>query len=302
MKVLGALKEWLFYGHIWIALGAVGLGWLSVRLAFQTWVYEFAPLSQLWQFLFFATLGVYTLHRLLSFKKASVIPETVRYRLVKKHPVGSLLIGYISLLYAGFLLIPHLGWHLLPSFVLAIPATLFYLIPPVPGWRRLRDLPYVKVLFVALAWTFITHDLAIRLAQDFANTVPLELKGSTDIEPNAWLEYPVRFCFILAVALLFDCRDVDLDRLQSVRTVANTYPRLLKWLVPGLLALCTFLSMNYTDGCTVPHALGTVPALAYLSMILIAVRTVGKTDEDWYAIVVNGLLLLPPIAYLLAKG
>ena len=54
------LLNWLFYGHIWIALAAGGLGWQSTYLASGSTALDLPHF-----FIFFATLGVYTLHRLL---------------------------------------------------------------------------------------------------------------------------------------------------------------------------------------------------------------------------------------------
>jgi len=68
------LFNWIFYGHVWIALGATGLSWMTLRLAYgaQGWASETPVLT----FIFLATLGVYTLHRYLSFQRAGVRPTT----------------------------------------------------------------------------------------------------------------------------------------------------------------------------------------------------------------------------------
>jgi len=52
----------------------------------------------------------------------------------------------------------------------------------------------------------------------------------------------------------------------------------------------------YSNTCIFP-GFETALAFAYLLMIPIAYYTYRKADEDWYAVVVNGLLLLPPLAY-----
>jgi len=147
------LFHWFFYGHVWIALAATGLSWLSLRIAYdyQDCVSEWPVLS----FIFFATLGTYTLHRYLSFQRAGERPSTVRYGIVAQHPQASLIIGGSSILiagYFGFLFLKSI-W---PALLVAVPITIFYLTPPLRGWRRLRDLPYLKNLWVALAWTIMT--------------------------------------------------------------------------------------------------------------------------------------------------
>ena len=286
LHLLSRLKEWIFYGHVWIALAAAGLSWYSACLALPHYEREWSPVvGTLVRCLFFATLGVYTLHRLLSYRRAKTAPTAKRYRIVRRHPRLSLAIGGCSLLYAASLLVPHLPavWPLL---LISVVLTAFYLTPPLPGWRRLRDLPYVKVIWVALAWTIMTHYLPVSI---LAGAESAPLRHVDQLVPYA-PEYLCRFSFTLAVALLFDLRDVELDRSQHVRTVAGSYPLTLRIAVYLLLALCAALTFL---------ALHKGVAVAYLCCSLIAAFTFRRQDEDWFAIPVNGMLLLPPLWALL---
>ncbi|OAV44073.1 hypothetical protein [Lewinella sp. 4G2] len=301
MKLLARLKEWLFYGHVWIALAAAGLSFWTLAIArssdvYQPWWPEGArkfilpPLLTL----FFATLGVYTLHRFLSFRLSPKLPETKRYQLVKRHPNSSLLLGCISIAISGLLIFRYTD-PLNPLFAIAFGLTAFYLIP-IPGWKRLRDLPYLKVVFVATAWTIMTVHLPLLIA----NILSVGPCGGWifDIHPDLVLLNIslTRFLFCLAVALLFDLRDVELDRSHGVKTFANSYPVTLKAFVPFLFLACATITA-YTL-VEMEHLIypAWLMASAYLIGIPVAFMTYSRTDEDWYAIVVNGLLLLPPIA------
>ncbi len=277
--------HWLFYGHLWIALAAAGLTWLSLHRRFGA-----AGFSLVCAVVFFATLGVYTLHRYLSFFRAKQLLTARRYGLVRRHPRQCLLIGVGSLVVALVLGADYYeaAW---PWLLLALPMTVFYLTPPWPGWRRLRDLPYVKVIWVAGAWAIMTVALPGAVLETVAGSgepeaIPLDQFG---------LEFLVRFLFVLAVALLFDLRDVELDRTQGVRTVANSAPGVHRWLTYGALTVCGVLSLFAGLTQPVDLALG----LAYLAMLPIARRTYAQVNEDWYAVVVNGLLLLPSGVYAL---
>jgi 4-hydroxybenzoate polyprenyltransferase len=157
----------------------------------------------------------------------------------------------------------------------ALPFTFFYLIPVHPGGPRLRDLPYLKVIWVALAWTLMTDAFLVG---------PHWL---------SWVETPVRFLFTLSIALLFDTRDVVLDRRQGVRTLAAHYPILNRWLAMGLLLACALSSFFvYSPG------LGSSLAVGYLAAAAIGIRTDAARGEDFYATYVNGALLLPPLCLL----
>ncbi|MFK8165564.1 MAG: hypothetical protein AB8H12_24160 [Lewinella sp.] len=301
---------WIFYGHVWIALSATCLSWLSLRLVFdnQNCVSEWPVLT----FIFLATFGVYTLHRHLSFQRAGIRPQSQRYELIAKAPKTSLWVGGLAIMlaaYIGLSFLHAIWWCLL----LAVPLTVFYLTPPLPGWRRLRDLPYLKVAWVAVAWTIMTVVLPVMVINTHASVFIIpesenDLLGLINLhscippvmrELNFYAECLVRLLFTGAVAMLFDLRDVVLDRSQGVRTVANERPKLHRILVFGALALCALIAHGHADGCIFPSNLGISQGLAYLALLPIAYLTYQKQDENWYAVVVNGLLLVPPFAYLL---
>ena len=294
MPFLKALRDWIFYGHLYIALAAAGLGWMTVSLLRTVHpIYYEANTLKITAFLFTATLGVYTLHRLISFRKAHVIPTTKRYALVAKFPFLSLSIGLASLLTATVIIFPYLPRLWFP-FLIALVLTGFYLIPPYPDWRRLRDIPYLKVVWVALAWALMTHVVPCIMAQTngfCGNDTALNLVGTV-----IWRELIIRFLFTLTIALLFDGRDIQLDLANGVKTVANSFPKALKWLVTGALLICGFLSFLHSPTYIVPDPLAITLAAIYLSTIPIAWITINKKEEDWYAVIVNGLLLLPPLA------
>ena len=264
--------NWLFYGHLWIALAAAALAWQSTYLGSGD-----AHLHAAHAFVFCATLAVYTLHRLLSFHRADGQPDGRRYRAVALHPGVSLAVGVGSLV-AALALAFHFPLRAFWPVVLALPFTVFYLIPLYPGGPRLRDLPYLKVVWVGLAWTFMTDVFP-------AFTV--------HARPP---ELGLRFAFTLAVALLFDLRDVQLDRRQGVRTLAGAHPAATRTVALLLLAGCAAVSfvryhMDVSDGL----------ALAYLACGGIGLATTPSRGEDYYAVAVNGMLLLPPLGLLLTR-
>lgn len=249
------LFYWLFYGHFWIALAAMALSWQS------TYLYSGSRALTVTHWLtLFATLGVYTSHRTLSYRRARGEPDGRRYRLVARRPVASALVALSSLTVAAALATQFPLMAFWPV-VFAVPLTLFYLVPLFPGGPRLRDLPYLKVVWVALAWTLVTDVFA-------TGTITAESV--------------TRFGFTLAVALLFDIRDVALDRRQGVRTLAATAPRWNRRLAIGLLSGCALSS---------PPTL----AVAYLVGAAVGLLTTPRRSEHYYAVWVNGSLLLPPL-------
>ena len=258
--------NWLFYGHVWIALAAAALSWQSIVLSGR----ESAGGTEV-AFVFFATLGVYTLHRLLSYHRAGGQPDGRRYRLVARHAGLSLAVGSGSLLLA-LAAVASLPLARFWPVIFALPFTGFYLIPLYRGGPRLRDLPYLKVVWVALAWTLMTQ------------VFPTPATGM--LHP----ETAIRFAFTLAVALLFDTRDVVLDRRQGVRTLAADHPRLNRVLATLLLVGSAVASI-----AVYPSPVGAELGAAYALAGVVGAFTTSRHGEDWYAVAVNGLLLLPPL-------
>ena len=263
------LLNWLFYGHVWIALAALALSWQSTYLASGD-----ANLHLCHYFVFFATLAVYTSHRALSFRRALGQPTGRRYGLVHRHPVASALVAVVSLTVA-LALATQFALAAFWPVVFALPFTFFYLIPLFPGGPRLRDLPYLKVVWVALAWTLMTDTFVVGAA-------------------GGWrAETFLRVTLILAVALLFDTRDVVLDRRQGVRTLAAERPVLTRQLAVVLLMLCGSVCLF-----VYPLAQSGPLLVAYGVGAVTGSITRAGWGEDYYAVYVNGILLLPPLSLL----
>lgn len=290
--------NWFFYGHFLIALAAAGLSAVSMARAFGfQYLAEGIPVIL---FLFTATLGVYTLHRFLSFRRAGVRPITLRYNIVDRHPWASLTIGTVSLSLAGVLILPYLQyvWHHL---VWAIPITVFYLTPLRKGWRRLRDLPYLKVIWVALAWTLMTSIIPVEIMRTiYAEIIRTEnpalcvFGGIQNPHLYDYSDMGCRFLFTGSIALLFDFRDTVLDRSQGVKTVANTYPLATKVIVSVAMLICAFLS-SMPEYCVIEYQQILSP-VTYLTVIPFAWATNKSRPENWYAVAINGLLLGPVVA------
>ena len=127
--------------------------------------------------------------------------------------------------------------------------------------------------------------------------LPPELQGDILPLPFFKLEFLNRFLLLMSVALLFDLRDVEIDADLGVKTFANTYRKGLPIIVYTALLVCAFTSTKApsdSPGTLLPILL----PIAYVAALPIAYRTLHREDEDWYAIAVDGILLLPPLAVL----
>lgn len=288
MALLRKIYEWVFYGHLWIALGAAALGWTSQAFALPSTL----PPWLIPLFLFLATLGVYTLHRSLSFRRAREARRFRRYRIVYRHPQLSLFLGWGSIAGAALCCrwFPPTSWLTL---LLALPFTFFYLIPVWPGGRRLRDFSYLKVFWVALSWTLMTAIFPVVALSLDQYSLADGWRVLTESSFYVIREISIRFFFTLSVAILFDFRDVELDASLAVHTLANRHPQLAKSMVYLFLGGCIIWPLappNHPEAGPLTFVISSFP---YWASLVVARFTHPTRSEDWYAVVVNGLLVLP---------
>jgi len=105
-------------------------------------------------------------------------------------------------------------------------------------------------------------------------------------------ELLLRFLFTLSIALLFDFRDTVLDNSQDVKTVANQYPIIAKSLVFIAMTICIIIPF-LASGYSIMTAWSC--SLSYGATLFVCWATNEHRSENWYATVVNGMLVLLPV-------
>jgi len=159
-------------------------------------------------FLFFSTLFLYPLHRLIGIYLTIPVEYTPAQRQVDKKPLMariSVILGFIGLLFC----VPKLSlqiWQLIIPLSLISIAYSLPLIPTGNGWKRLRDIPGIKIYAISVVVTLTTSTIPLIL---------IESISSYDI----WLLGIQRFFFILAITIPFDIRDAHLDKKWNLKTI-----------------------------------------------------------------------------------
>ncbi len=152
-------------------------------------------------FLFFGTLLIYSLHRLYGLRKAD--PTTDHpYR-----PLASLLwintgISGIGTAVCWLQLSAGARWQTLAPCVLSLA----YILPLLPGGRRLRDVAFLKVFLITFCWSWLTVVLPA-------------VQGGMGWSAVAMLMAIERAAFIFAIGIGFDLRDRVRDREAGVTTL-----------------------------------------------------------------------------------
>jgi 4-hydroxybenzoate polyprenyltransferase len=158
---------------------------------------------------FFATLFVYNLDRLALASGEDRIQESPRHRWIHRHESALRVSAGVSLLATCV----AAAWLPLSVLVALLPLgalALAYSIPVIPAgdrWRRLKDIPGLKVILIAVVWAGATGLLpAIET---------LENPWGGEV---AWM-VGARVLFIAGITLPFDIRDMERDARSGIATI-----------------------------------------------------------------------------------
>lgn len=200
-KQLGqAIFRVLLYSNIWIALAALCLAWQTELLL--SGHISWRPLHG---FIGFGTIFIYATHRLVSLGRLRRQDWQERFFYIARGQKWLYTYAVIALL-ATLVFFSWLSPKIQLLLLLPGALSLAYVFPLLRGGRRVRDLHFVKIFLIALVWTWLTV-LVPAIDLDKLNSLSL---GAMSME---------RLCFIFAITLPFDIRDLLLDSQQEVKTL-----------------------------------------------------------------------------------
>jgi len=148
--------------------------------------------------------------------------------------------------------------------------------------KGLRDIPYIKVYVVAFVWTILLTIIPLMdLKIDISAVVP---SASTSF-----------FIYILAMAMLFDIKDVNIDEAETRTIPAIAGIKKTQWLSFALTCSSLCLSVISFQNLFLPAA---VQMIASSFVILLVTRW---KNEFYYSFYIDGVLLLPGMMFLIAS-
>ena len=158
---------------------------------------------------FFATLFTYNFQRLVRMDVQGELSHRQQWFIEhKKWLWFTTIVSAFTLVYLSFSLS-------IESLVLLIPLGVIALIYPLPTISlngrilRLREVPGIKIFLIAFVWALVTVGLLVQEHQ---------LAWTTDV----WLLFFHRFCFVFAITIPFDIRDLKYDQLQ-LKTIPGLF-------------------------------------------------------------------------------
>ena len=159
--------------------------------------------------IFLASLFDYNLHRIIAVKYKHGTSRFGKEKWASEHL--KILKTILAVALAG-LVVSLLFVKPIIVYILAPMALLSFLYSiPIPGKQKrqswLLGIPGVKTLLIALVWTSATVLIPVLQSGPFSNYTPVML---------IFIE---RFTFIFAIAIPFDIRDMEVDKLAGIKTI-----------------------------------------------------------------------------------
>ena len=267
--------NWLLYSNIFIGLCALSLVRVNT-LAFPGLLlpsnYDLA--------VFLGTIGFYALHRSLRHMGKPERPSaSFREHFLDRHKQRLFTLGTVLLASGIILSMLSFSHSLILMLVPATIITALYVLPILPGGYRLRDLPFIKIILIALIWSYTTA--VIPLVQTHL-PVADKLLFSVD-----------RFLFILAITLPFDIRDRQLDEeayLKTIPVIIGIKPS--KWLATAaLISGLACLSISYSGhGLSLPYLIAS--GMTYLVAAFLVWRSSENRVDHYFTGYIDGLMIL----------
>lgn len=274
-----AFLKFILSHSIFIAFCAVALSFQTVQLL------QLDADLFLYGFIFFATLSSYNFYWLLSrYNYGTVFYVSVFFK-KEQWKIVLLIVA------CGAALLCYLQSRIDFYFVLAaVLLNVFYLLPLVQ-WRFLnftRKTGFVKTILLATTWSYVTAFLPMQKAMELINTADLFMLAN-------------RFLFMLLLCIIFDSRDIAVDKIRGFQSLATALrPATLHNVFVVNVVVLIIVNMCFSfNGITVNQSTGLQVAL--LATVIAYKFSAEKQGYFFYYFLVDGLMLFSALATFIAS-
>jgi len=235
-------------------------------------------------FVFGATLVQYNLHYLV---KTTAVANSQRLAWSFKNKIiHKVLLGAgIAMIFFSFL-----SFRLQHFIILAVLGAIAFLysFPVIPFGkkRRIKDYGFLKIITLALLWTLVTVWFPVNNFL-FERTMFLFI-------------FLKRFVFMFVLCLLFDIRDIEIDRKENIRTLA-VFLDLKRSYRIAYIFLVVFVILSLFEFFCFGYRNVLIAMLLSAGATFFAVEATKKTNSDFvYLAGIDGMMLLQALlVYLL---
>ncbi len=256
----------------------------ALALVIQTALLLHLQLSYwLYGFVFFSTLSSYNFYWALS---AWALNKPSARSFLKDHTSNLLILLLAS---AGVLVCIIKIPGIIPLVGVACLLTLLYALPllPVKALYFTRKAGFLKTVLLAFTWTFVTV------------YIPYRIDG-TAYWRSAWMLFNNRFLFMLMLCIIFDTRDMQVDQLRGLRSLAtDVKPATLKKIMYIIFSIYMINGIVFRIIFKEEQQL-----LLFLVMGIVTLAvyrfSMKKQGYFFYYFVVDGLMLLSSLLTILS--
>ena len=214
-----------------------------------------------------ATAGLYCGHRVIGLEKVAHIKTSVRFNIIRKYRKHIWIYFFVWTLLTTALFFSFGSLELLLWLVPGGSVAVGYILPFIPGGKRLRDLGWTKILMIGWSWGWLTAFIPTWLIAH----EPLQMAIILGLE---------RMLFIILITIPFEIRDMEVDRSVGLLTLPEKLGRKktkrLVWMMGmGMVFLAMIPSFHYYN---VAYFLTSV----ILFVLILAVNAYSWDTQDDY--------------------
>ena len=266
---------------------SIFISFCAAALCFQTFqLLHIKPDYFIYGLIFFSTLCSYNFYWLISkYYFTKINTDLYDFILRNISNIVVFLIAAIGLFFCLYSIPVEL-----PVILVAVFLTLLYSMPlwPIKKLAFTRKAGFLKTIILAFTWTYITIIIPARVADQVSNIA-------------IGLLFIARFLFMLMLCIIFDSRDIHIDKIRSLRSLATEVSRnTLHWIMIVVFVLYIIagilLRYYFDDNAQVMAFLITGIFTFYIYKM-----SLSKRGYVFYYFIVDGLMLFSAIATFVAS-
>ncbi|MCB0664767.1 MAG: UbiA family prenyltransferase [Saprospiraceae bacterium] len=234
---------------------------------------------------FFATIFIYSMHRIIGFGKLERITNNTRINTIlkfQKHIILYGLIGLVGLIISS-LFIPFsiILWLSIPALL-----ALVYILPIFGHKKRFRDLPFIKIFAIGVVWTWAC--VFIPMVYDNAS-----------LNLNQVIFIFEKLLFIISITIPFDIRDLKVDNLHKIKTIPIELgeEKSKKIALAGIFICWVLVGLNYFSGF-LTWSTWLALTFSYLITASIIFLINEKSHDYYFTGLLDGTIILQMILIL----
>jgi 1,4-dihydroxy-2-naphthoate octaprenyltransferase len=226
-----------------------------------------------------ATSALYSVHRIVGLQKTAHLITTDRFAIIRKYQFHIRVYTVFWVLLAVWLAIPFLSLRFILWFIPGGLIGFAYVIPFLPGGKRLRDLGWGKILMISWSWAWLT------------SVIPLCVFTNASMQMTV-IHGLERLLFIMLIAIPFEIRDLHIDRSLGLITMPEKLgarrTQKMTWLLGGLTVLLSLIaSFHYFN-----PAYGMAISVACLLMFPLVKWSYKTNDDYFFGGLLDGMMIL----------